>query len=45
MRKEKGEEYWPLFDDGGSADGKGLPPWLVFLAFMAAMCMLRWAMS
>ena len=25
------DEYWPMLDDGGGDDGKGLPPWLVFL--------------
>lgn len=30
MNGEKDDEYWPMLDDGGGDDGKGLPPWLVF---------------
>jgi hypothetical protein len=49
------DEYWPMLDDGGSnspsdghadgGDGKGLPPWLVFLMLALGAWMLARALA
>lgn len=44
MNGEKDEEYWPMVDDGGGDDGKGLPPWLVFLVLAVGVWMLARAL-
>lgn len=38
--KEGDEEYWPMLDDG-----KGLPPWLVFLVLAVGVWMLARALA
>lgn len=53
--KEGDEEYWPMLDDGGcngpsdchaeGGDGKGLPPWLVFLVLAVGIWMLARALA
>lgn len=54
MNEVKGEEYWPMLDDGvvddpsvrhaDGGDGKGLPPWLVFLMLAVGAWMLARAL-
>lgn len=39
------EEYWPMLDDIGEGDGKGLPPWLVFLMLAVGAWMLARALA
>ncbi|WP_418810689.1 hypothetical protein [Paraprevotella xylaniphila] len=39
------EEYWPMLDDGGGGDAKGLPPWLVFLMLALGAWMLARALA
>lgn len=38
------EEYWPMLDDIGGGNGKGLPPWWVFLMLAFGAWMLARAL-
>lgn len=45
MNMRTSDEYWPMLDDGGRGDGKGLPPWLVFLMLALGAWMLARALA
>lgn len=45
MNMRTSDEYWPMLDDGGGGDGKGLPPWLVFLVLVLGAWMLARALA
>lgn len=45
MNMGTSEEYWPMLDDIGGGDGKGLPPWWVFLVLALGAWMLARALA